>query len=50
MQSEQQLARGAAGRLGRKTGHRTYGYDERGAIRLRSAAMTGLNPVSPEPM
>ncbi len=49
MQSEQQFAR-VAGRLGRKTGHRTHGYDERGAIRLRFPAMTGLNPASPEPM
>jgi hypothetical protein len=50
MQSEQQFARVAAGRLGRKTGHRTNGYDDRGAIRLRSPARTGLNPASPEPM
>jgi len=46
MQSEQQFARAAAGRLGRKTGHRTYGYDEHGAIRPPSPAMAGLNPSS----
>jgi hypothetical protein len=33
MQSEQKFARVAAGRPGRKTEHRTYGHDERGAIR-----------------
>ena len=46
MQSKQQFARAAAGRLGCKTGHRTYGHDERGAIRLPSPAMAGLNPSS----
>jgi hypothetical protein len=46
MQSKQQFARVAAGRLGCKTGHRTYGYDERGTIRLPSPAMAGLNPSS----
>ena len=39
MQSKQQFARVAAGRLGCKTGHRTYGYDERGAFRLPTPAM-----------
>jgi hypothetical protein len=46
MQSKQQFARVAAGRLGCKTWHRTYGHDERGAIRLPSPAMAGLNPGS----
>jgi hypothetical protein len=46
MQSKQQFARVAAGRLGCKTGHRTYGHDEPGAIRLPSPAMAGLNPSS----
>jgi hypothetical protein len=46
MQSKQQFARVAVGRLGCKTGHRTYGHDERGAIRLPSPAMAGLNPSS----
>jgi 3-hydroxyacyl-CoA dehydrogenase len=36
MQSNQEFARVAAGRLGRKTGHGIYDYDERGAIRLPS--------------
>ena len=36
MQSEQELARVAAGRPGRKTGHGIYDYNERGAIRLPS--------------
>jgi 3-hydroxyacyl-CoA dehydrogenase len=36
MQSEQELARVAAGRLGRKTRHGIYNYDERGEIRLPS--------------
>lgn len=35
MQSKQEFARVAAGRLGRKTGRGTYEY-ERGAIRLPS--------------
>ena len=34
MQSKQEFARVAAGRLGRKTGHGIYDHDERGAIRL----------------
>ena len=46
MQSKQQFARVAAGRLGCKTGHRTYGYDEHGAIRPPSPAMARLNPSS----
>ena len=46
MQSEQEFARVAAVRLGPKTGHGIYGYDERGAIRLPSPAMAGLNPGS----
>jgi hypothetical protein len=46
MQPKQQFARVATGRLGCKTGHRTYGHDERGAIRLPSPAMAGLNPSS----
>ena len=33
MQAEQQFARVGAGRPGRNTGHGTYGYGERGAIR-----------------
>jgi hypothetical protein len=36
MQSKQQFARVAAGRLVRKTGHGIYPYDEHGAIRLLS--------------
>jgi 3-hydroxyacyl-CoA dehydrogenase len=36
MQSKQQFARVAAGRLVRKTGHGIYDYDEREAIRLLS--------------
>ena len=36
MQSEQEFARAAAGRLGHKSGHGIYDYDERGAIRLPS--------------
>jgi 3-hydroxyacyl-CoA dehydrogenase len=36
MQSKQEFARVAAGRLGRKSGHGIYDYDERGAIRLLS--------------
>jgi hypothetical protein len=39
MRSEQESARVAAVRLGRKTGHGIYGYDERGAIRLPTPAM-----------
>ena len=47
MRSKQQSARVAVGRLGCRTGHRIYGYDERGAIRLPSPAMAGLNRVRP---
>ena len=36
MQSKQEFALVAAGRLGRKTWHGIYDYDERGAIRLPS--------------
>jgi len=36
MQSEQEFARMAAGRPGRKTGHGIYDYDKRGTIRLPS--------------
>jgi hypothetical protein len=43
MQPKQQFARAAVGRLGCKTGRRIYDYDERGAIRLPSPAMAGLN-------
>jgi hypothetical protein len=36
MQSRQEFARPAAGRLGCKAGRGIYDYDERGAIRLPS--------------
>jgi hypothetical protein len=65
MQSEQESARPAAARLGRKNGHRIYDHDERvdldAAVRAAAEFLAALGidldreerratPTSPEPM